>query len=422
MAKVYPDRSTTVKSSAANAAEAPHSGRRLAIAHFLLGRCNPNSANGIDQCVYHVSRNQAAQGHEVSLYSLTRKDPLPIPGVRVRTYAPAFELPSVLPGSLTDILVDRSPAAVPRKLVADLLDDAPDIVHMHHTQVPANVVVGNRAGAAGIPYCVTLHGALVGEARNRRRFLKTVYRIVWERNHLDRAAFLHAISRADADGARALGFRAPIEVVPNGIDVGPRPHLEPDDLGLRFPELRGRRIITFVGRLDPEQKGLDLLCEALGRSGANLGLLLVGPTFRGGRGKLESLVRRLQLADRVAFAGPVFGHEKRRILAGSAAFVHTSRWEAGVPFSVLEAAAAGIPCLVSEAADPDAVLEEGGGGVRVELDVESIADGLRALDGATEAELKSMGAHGREVVRREFSWERIARKLTSLYEAHGCPR
>jgi glycosyltransferase involved in cell wall biosynthesis len=315
-------------------------------------------------------------------------------------------------------LGNRSPAAVPEVLVADLINSRPDVVHMHHTQVPANVVIGNHLRRQGIPYCVTLHGALVGEARNRRRVLKQLYRRLWEQEHLDEAAFLHAVSRVDAAGARESGLMAPIEVVPNGIDIASRESSESARLDERFSEFEGRRVVVFVGRLDPMQKGLDILCEALRRSGVALGLLIVGPTFRNGRAELETLVRREGIAEQVVFAGPAFGSEKWTILAGADAFVHTSRWEAGVPFSVLEAAAQGLPCLLSEPADPDAILTNAGGAIRVFPDVDSIADGLKALESSSDQELELMGTRARESVRSEFSWSRIADRLVAAYRAH----
>ena len=390
----------------------------IAIAHFLLGRCNPHSANGIDQCVYHVSRNQAAQGHDVSLYSLTGKPAIPIPGVRVRTYPPVFDLPFSRSSFISDVLGNRSPAAVPEVLVTELINSGPDLVHMHHTQVPANVVIGNQLRRRGIPYCVTLHGALVGEARNRRRVLKRAYRWFWEREHLDEAAFLHAISGADAAGARQSGLRAPIEIVPNGIDVDAQGSHEPARLGERFSQLEGRRTIVFVGRLDPMQKGLDLLCEALAESDTDLGLLIVGPSFRNGRAELEALVGSRGISEQVAFAGPAYGEEKWSILAGADAFAHTSRWEAGVPFSVLEAAAQGRACLLTEAADPDAILAAAGGSVRVRADVASVACGLRTLHEMSEKELKLMGSCASEAVRNEFNWSRIAESLLMAYRSH----
>ncbi len=62
----------------------------MRIAHVLLGRCNPDGANGVDEAVYHLSRHQAALGAEVGIVSLTVKEPIPVPGVEVKDLPPPF--------------------------------------------------------------------------------------------------------------------------------------------------------------------------------------------------------------------------------------------------------------------------------------------------------------------------------------------
>lgn len=60
----------------------------MRIVHFTLGRCNPDSANGVDKTVYYLSKTQAALGNAVTVFSLTVKSPIPIQGVAVKTYSP----------------------------------------------------------------------------------------------------------------------------------------------------------------------------------------------------------------------------------------------------------------------------------------------------------------------------------------------
>ena len=256
-----------------------------------MGRCNLESANGIDKTVYYLSSHQAAAGHDVRIIQLTRKPPFPVPGVSVESYQPPLPSPAFLPASARDLLFDRSPLNLPPQLVDDLLRDPPDMVHFHHTQVPQAGRISRVLRRAGIPYCVTLHGALAGEARRRRRWIKWVHRVIDERAHLDGAAFLHAISRADAAGARAIALKAPVEIIPNGIDVEAFRPLQVPRLADEYPELRDRFVLLFVGRLDPEQKGLDVLLEALAHSDVELGLALVGPGFRDGQETLKSRAR-----------------------------------------------------------------------------------------------------------------------------------
>ena len=75
---------------------------------------------------------------------------------------------------------------------------------------------------------------------------------------------------------------------------------------------------------------------------------------------------------------------------------------------MLEAAALERPCLLSVAADPDAILQRSGGAVSVPATVAGIAAGLREMGDAPACTLRTMGKRAREIVISEFSWRRTA--------------
>jgi glycosyltransferase involved in cell wall biosynthesis len=150
----------------------------LRIAHFMVGRCNPDSANGVDKSVYYLSSAQASLGEDVSLFSVSSKPPIPIPGVETRTYPPA-------------IMLD-----LPRRsLWRDLRDWYPDVVHIHSLYVPANALLAQVLRRKGIPYVITPHGATGEYVTLRRSYLKRPYRILIERPTLNRAALRTMASR-----------------------------------------------------------------------------------------------------------------------------------------------------------------------------------------------------------------------------------
>jgi glycosyltransferase involved in cell wall biosynthesis len=394
----------------------------MRIAHFCIGRCNPESANGVDKAVYYLSRTQATLGHDVAVFSLTAKPALPIPGVNVRTYAPKHAAAAPVHSRLRELLITRSPLNLPRRLVEELLAWQPDMLHLHFVHLPQNIALAMQAERRGIPYCVTIHGGLSRSALSRRRLQKRLFGALIEHRYLKRAAFLHAISAEDLDGLRAYG--APtnrVVVAPNGMDpedlLKPR---DPRELRDELPALGDRQLLLFIGRLDPEQKGLDLAIRAFAAARhQNVMLVLAGPDWRGGRARLEAMARDLGVGEQVLFTGPVFGQQKADLLHAASAFVHLSRWEAGIPFSVLEAAAVGRPCLLTTAADPARQLERAGGAIVVEVDEQEIAAGMRRLFSLTEPELVSMGAAAHDLVAREFSWTPIVERLVQEYEQHA---
>jgi glycosyltransferase involved in cell wall biosynthesis len=386
-----------------------------------MGRCNPESANGIDKMVFHLSRAQAALGHAVAVFSLTGKPAIAIPGVQVATYRPV----SITIGSerARDLLVGRSPLNLSSALVSDLLAWRPDILHLHFVHVPQNLVLAHHARRVGIPYCVSIHGGLAPRALARRRWSKRVFNALFEQRYLNRAAFVHALGPEDHDGLEECGVHNRIIDAPNGIDLASLP--TPADRGALAelaPALRGKRVFAFVGRLDPQQKGLDLLVHALARlERDDIALALIGTDWREQRAVLEALARQLGVADRVIFTGPAFGQRKADLLGGADVFVHPSRWE-GFPLSVLEAAGSGLPSLLSHAADPADAFSTGAASITVDPIVDGIRAGLSRFADMEPDALRAMGERARRVVESRFGWPPIAQAFVDAYQAYAWSR
>lgn len=103
--------------------------------------------------------------------------------------------------------------------------------------------------------------------------------------------------------------------------------------------------LGFVGALFRPYKGLDVLLDALARTARPHTLEVVGDgALRPG---LEAQAARLGLGDRVRFLGALPpGAAVYQFLRTRAAFVQPSRTE-GLPRSLLEAMALGLPCLAT---------------------------------------------------------------------------
>jgi glycosyltransferase involved in cell wall biosynthesis len=301
--------------------------------------------------------------------------------------------------------------------MSDIERWSPDIMHFHSVHIPEAILIARRLARRNVPYCVAPHGGLIGGG-GRQRLTSRALATALERRYLDRAAFLHAVSRADLQGARRYATRVPIVLAPNGIDPKVMPvELDSDLLLRRYRKFRGLRVLLYVGRLDPEVKGLDLLLQAWSRTGAasGMGLVIVGPDWRGGSRRLRLMAERLHLSGSVAFHGQTSGREKWDLLAGADIFVLPSRREAA-PVTVLEAMLAAKPLLLSEAADPGKLIAQAGAGLVVQPTLESMKKGLKAVSELSDERLTDMGVNARRLVNREFGWERPTKMLLDAYE------
>ena len=68
-------------------------------------------------------------------------------------------------------------------------------------------------------------------------------------------------------------------------------------------------------------------------------------------------------------------------------------------FSVIEAAALGVPCLLSRPADPMGLFEQSEAAFVVEPQEREIVAALKDLDQTPRPELRRIGARGQEIVR-----------------------
>jgi glycosyltransferase involved in cell wall biosynthesis len=241
------------------------------------------------------------------------------------------------------------------------------------------------------------------------------YKYLFELPFLNRAAFVHSVG--DVFAIQQYGVRVPIVLAPNGFDIRSiPPGLTSDAIVRRWPSAAGRRVALFVGRLDVEQKGLDLLLHGFQQATnrEEWVLVLVGPDWSGGLKTLNRMATQLGIDHEVCFWGPAFGREKFELLASADAFVCASRWE-GFPFSVIEALASGLPCVVTAAADPMGLVARSGAGRTVDPGRREVAAAISELGRVGSADLRKMGEKGRELVARELSWDAIARTIEEAY-------
>lgn len=154
------------------------------------------------------------------------------------------------------------------------------------------------------------------------------------------------VSRSVADFSAAEGGISPekLVVIPNGVDFQRYPAQKPADL-TEFGIPAGQRVVTFVGRLEP-QKGVQWLVETARpwlETLPGCDILLVGEGHL--RQSLEASCRATGIAERVHFAG--WRTDVPEILAASDLLVLPSGWE-GMPNVVLEAMASGLPVVASD--------------------------------------------------------------------------
>lgn len=137
----------------------------------------------------------------------------------------------------------------------------------------------------------------------------------------------------------------PHAIVYNGIDLRPFENLA------RQPQ---PGLCVMSARLSPE-KGIDRALHAIAhltKKGVDIHLRILGTGPE--KAKLEALATQLQIMDRVTFAG--FVEDVHSHLAEASVFMFTPTHGEGTSLALLEAMAAGLPCIAYQAPSLDEVI------------------------------------------------------------------
>jgi glycosyltransferase involved in cell wall biosynthesis len=136
------------------------------------------------------------------------------------------------------------------------------------------------------------------------------------------------------------------------------------ELFARFPELRNKRLLLFMGRIHPK-KGCDLALRAFAEVMAadpNWRLVMAGPDQIGWKSALESLAAELSIAQRITWTGMIGGDLKLgAIRAAEALFLPSHQENFGIV--VAEALASGVPALISDKVNIWREIREDGAGL-----------------------------------------------------------
>jgi len=200
-------------------------------------------------------------------------------------------------------------------------------------------------------------------------------------------------------------------VIPNGVDLDRYPAGRSDVCAaLGIPA--GRRLVSFVGRLEP-QKGLPWLLESAQAWLARLpdhDLVIVGKGPD--QPRLQKLCRQGGIASRVHFVG--WRRDVPEILAGSELLVLPSRWE-GMPNVVLQAMASRLPVLATDVEGVRELLGEEAGPQIVPFgDTRAWAENLvRILTDRGAA--AALGRKNRQRAEQQFSIGRMVRSYEELW-------
>ncbi len=204
-----------------------------------------------------------------------------------------------------------------------------------------------------------------------------------------------------------------LRIVRNGVPIAERKHED-------AIAVAGRVTVLYLGTLT-RKKGVVELLEALAGLPDHVHCMLVGPEKDPGILKeLRAQAAEKGLAERLEMPGAVAGPGKAKLFEQADIFVLPSHLE-GLPVSMLEAMAAGLPVVATPVGAVPSIIQAGKNGLLVPVgDVPRLRAALLSL--VEDPQLRAqLGAAGRQLVEARYSVDRVAGELLDIYREVAAP-
>lgn len=293
-----------------------------------------------------------------------------------------------------------------------------DMAHIHHPFMSGSLAL-RYCRSRGIPIIFTNHtrydlyahaylpilGELISET-SMSTYLPVFCRL---------CDLVIAPSAGMRDVLMHFGVDAPIEVVPNGVDIKPFQQASNKQDRAQFGFNPDQVLLVYVGRLGPEKNLSFLLRSFAGTAKAydHIGLLLVGDGPE--RQDLQEQAAYLKIDDRVHFAGSVPYEQMPSYLCMADTFVTASITEVH-PLSVIEAMAAGLPVLGIQSPGVGDTIKDGVTGLLAEEEDLATFTAKMVRMVTEHEQRREMGKCARQTA-ENYAIERTTRMMLEHYQA-----
>lgn len=289
--------------------------------------------------------------------------------------------------------------------------DKIDIFHGHGIWDLAIHQMAICAREKKLPYILSIRGMLESWSLEQSKIKKRLAMFLYQNKDLLKAACLHATAMSEAESIRKLGYKNPIAVIPNGVNLIDYPIKNINLLKDR------KRKILFLSRIHPK-KGIELLIEAWKYIDLTTRISwcveIVGNGESSYIASLEKLILDNGFQEQIKIVGPKFGYDKISTYHSADIFVLPTYSE-NFGMVIAEALACGIPVITTKGT-PWSDLKKYNAGDWIEIGVKPLVQSLETLMVKNDVELIQMGKMGRDLIEDRYSISSIASQFFELYK------
>ena len=289
------------------------------------------------------------------------------------------------------------------------------------------VAVRRAVARSGIPFFVIPHGMLGSwfkqtyPLKHAKKWIAWLLFDYWVLRDASGVLFSCDEERKHASRSFWL-YRAKERTISNGASPPPESTQESADILLRaHPELRQKRVILFLGRIQPI-KGLDLLIEAFARvsnDAPTLHLAIAGPGDKAYTRQLQVLCGKLSVAHKVSWLGMLDPPMKWAALRASEVLALPSHHE-NFGVVVAEALACSVPVLISDQVNIWETVESAKAGFVAPDTLDGTTLNLRRWLELTAAQKTQMRYAALQAFENHFHVDHMANSLVNAIQSMRC--
>ncbi|MGA2884997.1 MAG: glycosyltransferase family 4 protein [Halobacteriota archaeon] len=382
-------------------------------------------AGGVEFHVFHICRELAKLGHDVTVVTSKSVAQQDVPGISNKGLTIRSSLPD-LPRYETDKDLVHVYRFTPRLalytlyitpgLVSYLFQhiDEHDIVHVHQYLHAEPSIVAITSKLKKKPFVLTPHD-MISPYRGVRSVIKNLGDVAFGRRVLRSAAALIAVAPTNRDECLQLGAREEqISIIPHGV---PREEFESLKPSVRLLRDLGNpeRVVLSVARL-VEYKGGQYIIQAIPEileDYPSTKFVFVGPDDGFGEELVRQAVNR-GVYDNCLFTGQISDDRLKEFYATADVFVLTSTAET-FGIVALESIAAGTPAVLADLGGLSYILTEVGGHP-IDMTADVSKQIARAVKAVFKNDIHENIVAQRQKVLDDYSWASVAKQLVSVYE------
>ncbi len=293
-----------------------------------------------------------------------------------------------------------------------------DIVHVHAVWEEPQHLACRLARQIHRPAILSPHGMLDRWSLKQSRLKKWAY-LQWRlRSNLKQLQALHLTTEEERQSVERLGLPAEKIVMPLGLDLHEfEPLPAAGQFRAKHPDVGYGPFVLFLSRLH-HKKGIELLLPAFARlqkTHPQHKLVIAGPPDTPAYGQsLRDLADSLGLGDCVVMPGMLRGADRIEAMVDAQVFVLPS-YQENFGIVVVEAAAAGLPQVISEHVNLASYVARENIGQVVPLDIPTITDALRRI--IDDPDREQVGLRARTTTFDQFGWDRLGPRWEAVYLA-----